>query len=299
MVSEKILVTGARGQLGTDLVTVLSRNFPVIGLDIDDFDLTNPQHVDEMFGIHKPKVVIHAAAFTDVDRCESEPDLAMRVNAEAAGLVARACRESEAHMIYYSTDYVFDGASRSPYLESDTPNPQTAYGRSKLEGEHRVAAEMDNHCILRLAWVFGAHGRNFVKTMVRLGRDQIAKRERGEAVSPIRVVNDQVGNPTWTMDIVRQTEALVARPLTGLYHCTSEGECSWYDFARAVFSGLSMAVEVHPCRTSEFPRPAPRPAYSSLENAALKLRGRNVMRPWRDALDEFLSIRKEELLHAV
>ena len=299
MVSDTILVTGARGQLGTDLVETLGRHHRVIGVDIDDFDLTNLQQVAQMFAAHSPTVVIHAAAFTDVDRCESEPDQALRVNADASGLLARTCREHSARMIYYSTDYVFDGAKRALYLESDMPNPLTAYGRSKLDGERRVTAMLDGYCILRLAWVYGRHGNNFVKTMVRLGLEQIRRRERGETVQPIRVVNDQIGNPTWTCDIVRQTEDIVSRPVTGLFHCTSEGECSWYEFAVSIFRELDLPVEVVPCATAEFPRPAPRPAYSSLENAELKRQGRNLMRPWRDALGEFLAARKEELLHAV
>ncbi len=299
MVNDRILVTGARGQLGTDLVEILSPRYSVVGVDVDQFDITNPDHVREMIGIHTPNVVLHTAAFTEVDRCEAEPDRAMLVNARAVEYIAHYCRKAGARLIFYSTDYVFDGAQQTPYVESDSPDPKTVYGRSKLEGEGHVKAVLDSYTILRLAWVYGRYGHNFVKTMIRLGQEQLRRRERGEVVEPIRVVNDQIGNPSWTFDIARQTEVFLARPQTGLFHCTAEGECSWYDFAVSIFTELGMPVEVAPCTTAQFPRPAPRPANSSLENAELKRLGGNIMRHWREALAEFLSAQEEGLLHAV
>lgn len=297
--SDTILVTGASGQLGSDLVAMLGDRYRVVGCDIDDFDITDPGAVMRAIRDIRPVVVLHTAAFTDVDRCESEPDRALLVNGHAAGFLAEACREVDAYMVYYSTDYVFSGAKMTPYIESDTPDPKTVYGRTKLEGERRAAEILDYHCILRLAWVYGYHGRNFVRTMIQLGRDQMRAAQRGERIPPLRVVNDQIGNPTWTADIVRQTRVLLEERVHGLYHCTSEGETSWFGLARQVFSRLDMPVEATPCTTDQFPRPAPRPAYSSLENAALNAIGCNVMRDWREALDEFLTARKEALLYAV
>lgn len=297
---DKILITGARGQLGSDLMAVLGQRYEVVGCDIEDFDITNADAVRQHLTQIKPTIVLHAAAFTDVDRCESEPERAMAVNAEATGYIAATCRDLGARMIYYSTDYVFDGKKRSPYVESDEPNPQTAYGRSKLEGERRVREALTAYAILRLAWVYGAHGKNFVRMMLKLGYEQIRAVQRGEIITPLKVVDDQIGNPTWTMDIARQTEVVLReRLLSGIYHCTSAGETSWYGLTERIFAQLRMTVHMRPCTTDQFPRPAPRPAYSALENAALKAAGQNVMRDWREALAEFLTARKETSLHAM
>lgn len=294
--NSRILITGHRGQLGSDLMSYFSDRGQVAGVDLPELDITNRAAVRNLVTLLRPSAVIHAAAYTDVDGCESNEGQAMAVNADGTENIAKACREVGAVMVYYSTDYVFDGRKPTPYVEEDTPDPKTAYGRSKLAGEERVRSIVDNHVIMRIAWVYGANGRNFVKTIVRLGREYEDKVNRKLPASPLQVVNDQIGNPTCTTDIVRQTEQILQNGLYGLFHSSSESPVSWFDFTQAVFEELKMMVDVRPCTTEEFKRPAPRPANSALENARLKEARINVMRDYREALNAFLASNKEKLL---
>jgi len=291
----KILVTGHRGQLGTDLMAILSETYEVIGVDLPELDIRDRDAVMDTVRHEQPQVVIHAAAYTDVDGCESDRETAMAVNSEGTRNVAQACAEIGARVIYYSTDYVFDGEKASAYVEDDIPNPGTVYGQSKLAGERAVQEQVDNHLILRIAWVYGQQGKNFVKTMIRLGQQQLEKSSRREKVAPLRVVDDQFGNPTWTVEICHQTSALLETDLKGVYHSTSGGEVSWYRFSQDIFESLGMAIDVQPCTTEEFPRPAPRPGRSSLENVRLKTAGLNRMRGYHEALTEFLEPYGKEL----
>ncbi|TET95057.1 MAG: dTDP-4-dehydrorhamnose reductase [Candidatus Zixiibacteriota bacterium] len=295
MATRRILVTGCRGQLGTGLTELLKGEYAVRGVDIQDFDIREYDRVLGCLKEIKPEVVLHTAAYTDVDGCETNREAAISINAEGTENIARACREVKAKLIYYSTDYVFDGAKSTPYIESDTTNPQTHYGRSKLEGEEAVASLLDDYVILRIAWLYGRVGRNFVRTMVQLGFRQMQQSRQGEIITPLKVVDDQFGNPCWTLEIARQTRVILASDLTGVFHATSEGETSWYGFAHMIFEKLNMPVQVRPCPTEEFPRPAPRPKRSSLENKHLKETGLNVMRLWDIALAEFLDQRGESL----
>lgn len=288
-------MTGCRGQLGSGLTELLKGEYAVRGVDIQDFDIREYDRVLGCLKEIKPEVVLHTAAYTDVDGCETNRETATSINAEGTENIARACREVGAKLIYYSTDYVFDGAKSSPYIESDPTNPQTHYGRSKLKGEKRVASLLDNYLILRIAWLYGGVGENFVRTMVQLGFRQMQQSRLGEIITPLKVVDDQFGNPCWTLEIARQTRVILANDLTGVFHATSEGETSWYGFARMIFEKLNMPVQVRPCPTEEFPRPAPRPKRSSLENKRLKDAGLNVMRRWDIALAEFLDQRGESL----
>ena len=292
----KVLVTGSRGQLGSDLIRGLSTRYDVSGIDIEDVDITDSSSVRDVIISYNPRVVIHAAAYTDVDGCESNTGLAMAVNADGTRNIAEVCRDIGTRMIYYSTDYVFDGEKRSAYVESDSPNPQTVYGRSKLEGERALAATMDNYVILRLAWLYGEGGRNFVRTMIKLGYNQQRAMQREEIITPLKVVDDQVGNPTWTVEVVRQTLAVMENNLTGVVHCSSEGETSWYGFAQAIFECLGMKVQIRPCKSDEFPRPAHRPKMSSLANNSLVQEGLNCMCHWKEALEAFLQGNKEKLM---
>jgi dTDP-4-dehydrorhamnose reductase len=287
-----VLVTGHLGQLGSDLMERLSPSFNMSGVDIDTLDITDKPAVMRYIEKLQPDIVIHAAAYTDVDGCETNAALAMQVNDDGTANVAEACRNVGAHMIYYSTDYVFDGNTETPYIETDSPNPQTVYGQSKLAGEEAVRKILDDYTILRIAWVYGKSGKNFVKTMLRLAQIQLETRRRDETAKPLTVVDDQIGNPTWTVDIVRQTQAVIDRKLDGLYHSTSEGPCSWYRFASDIFEIAGLDVDLKPCTTAEFPRPAQRPAMSALENRNLKEAGANVMRHYRTALQEFLTTNK-------
>lgn len=292
MSETKVLVTGHLGQLGSDLMEGLSPSFNITGVDIDTLDIADKPAVTKFIEKLQPDIVIHAAAYTDVDGCETNPELAMQVNGDGAANVAEACRKVGAYMIYYSTDYVFDGNAETPYIETDTPSPQTVYGRSKLAGEEAVQKILNDYAILRIGWVYGRSGKNFVKTMLRLAQLQQETRRRGETVKPLTVVDDQIGNPTWTIDIVRQTQTVIDRKLKGLYHSTSEGQCSWYRFAADIFGIAGLDVELKPCTTAEFPRPARRPAMSALENRNLNEASANVMRPYRMALEEFLTTNK-------
>lgn len=295
-VSGRILVTGCRGQLGSDLVTVLDARHRVVGIDLSEVDITDLAQVLRAIRQARPDVVLHAAAYTDVDECEADHETAFNVNRDGTWNVAQACAEIGARMVYYSTDYVFDGVKQTPYTEADLPNPKSVYGRSKLAGEEAVLESLDDFAILRIAWLYGRHGKNFVKTMIRLGKSQMALREAGESPTPLQVVNDQIGNPTWTEEIARQTEAVLENDLTGTFHATSEGEVSWYEFAEEIFRILRLEIDLQPCTTAEFPRPAPRPARSSLENARLKRVGCSIMRNYHVALEEFLSQHGQELL---
>jgi dTDP-4-dehydrorhamnose reductase len=289
----KILVTGCRGQLGRDLVELLSPVYDVVGIDVEDVDIRDPKATMSHIVAVSPQVIIHAAAYTDVDGCESQSDLAMAVNCDGTRHVAMAAREIGARVIYYSTDYVFDGLRSEAYLETDQPNPRTAYGRSKLAGEEALAELVPDYVVMRIAWVYGSHGKNFVRTMLGLARDQVGRVQQGQDVKPIRVVDDQIGNPTWTADIVRQTDRILNADIRGVVHATSEGQVSWYRFARDIFEIAQLPVAIEPCTTEEFPRPAPRPRLSALENSRLKNLGLDVMRNYREALEEFLRMDKQ------
>lgn len=288
MPTTRILITGCRGQLGSDLVKILSQDYQMTGIDLPEIDILNEAAVFDTVQQAKPAVVIHPAAYTDVDGCESNRELAMTVNGKGTRNVARACKAAHARLIYYSTDYVFDGSKSTAYLETDPTSPATIYGKSKLAGEKAIAGELNNYAIMRIAWLYGAHGNNFVKTMISLGKKQIQAREASQAFQPLKVVDDQHGNPTWTVDVVNQTRALIKSDQTGIFHATSEGETTWYQFAKDIFQLCDLEVEIVPCTTEQFPRPASRPKMSALINARLKQLGSDKMRPYIDALEEFL-----------
>ena len=291
-----IIVTGCRGQLGRDLVASFSADHSVRGVDLDEFDIRDRERTLEAIREADPGVVLHAAAYTDVDECEGNRELAMAVNADGAENIALACRKVGARMVCYSTDYVFDGEADRPYIEDDQTDPPTVYGQSKLAGEQAVQNVLDDYVILRIAWLYGRHGRNFVKTMIKLGFQQLRNRQQGRKVTPLKVVDDQFGNPCWTMDIARQTRAVLSGQLTGLFHATSEGETSWYGFTQAIFEALDIDVVVEPCTSDEFPRPAPRPRRSSLTNQRLNEAGLNIMPDWKTSLESFLHEHGKELV---
>ena len=288
----KLLITGCRGQLGSDLVKLLSPSYEIYGIDQEECDITKHDKLQDHFKKFNPDLVIHTAAYTDVDGCENNQELAFLVNQTGTENIAKLCREHQASLIYYSTDYVFDGESKIPYVESDKPNPKTIYGQSKLAGEKVIVKYLDNFAIMRLAWVYGITGNNFVKTMIRL-----AKKNSQSNSGKLRVVNDQFGSPSWTEQIVGQTEVVIENNLKGLFHCTSEGTTTWYDFARLIFKELSLDVKIEQCSSCEYKRLAPRPHYSVLENGELKKIGLNKMINYDQALREFIKINMEKLLN--
>ena len=291
-----ILVTGCRGQLGRDLMALFSADHSVRGVDLEEFDIRDRERTLEAIGEAEPGIVMHAAAYTDVDGCEGNRELAMAVNADGAENIAVACSKVGARMVYYSTDYVFDGKADHPYTEDDQTDPQTAYGQSKLAGEQAVQGVLDDCVIVRIAWLYGQYGRNFVKTMIKLGLQQRHDLQGGREIAPLKVVDDQLGTPCWTMDIARQTDAVLSGQLTGLFHATSEGETSWYGFAEAIFAALDIDVVMEPCTSDKFPRPAPRPRRSTLTNQRLNEAGLNVMPDWSSSLESFLHEHSKEII---
>jgi dTDP-4-dehydrorhamnose reductase len=294
-----VLITGAGGQLGTDVVDALAGRVPtggrandpatgrlglrspcdVIAADHARLDVADRGAVLAAVEGVRPDVVVHTAAWTAVDACEGDPDRAFKVNALGTRHVAEAARRFGAHVVYVSTDYVFDGTSTRPYLEWDAPNPQSVYGRSKLAGEH----ELDpGSTVVRTSWVCGAHGANMVGTVRRLARGP----------GPLRFVDDQWGSPTFTADLAGMVAVLATDRLPGTFHVTNAGVTSWYGFARVVLEASGDDPErVEPIATAELdpPRPAPRPANSALENAALRLMGMALLPDWRDGLDRLLA----------
>ena len=271
----RIVITGADGQLGHELQGVL-RGHSVQPLTRPDFDLLSSR-AEQQVRDARPEVVIHAAAYTNVDGAEEEPDLALAVNARGTERVAQAAAACGARLIYLSTDYVFDGQHQTPYVESDRPNPLSVYGRSKLQGEERALAHCPRTLVVRTSWLYGAWGKNFVTTIARLAA------ERPE----LRVVADQRGCPTYARDLAEALAALIEQDVRGVVHATGAGDCTWHDFARAIVSHVGLATPVVPITTAEANRVAPRPPYSVLSNQ--KLEGLGVRLPhWTDALARFL-----------
>lgn len=272
------LVTGAGGMLGVDLVAVLtSCGEPVTGLDRAGLDVTDAAAVDDAIARHRPDVVVNCAAWTAVDDAEASEDQALAVNAGGAANLAAGCAAAGARLVQVSTDYVFAGDAGRPYAENDAPAPRTAYGRSKLAGERAVLGRLpESGFVVRTAWLYGAHGSSFVAAMIKLEDRQPA----------VDVVDDQHGQPTWTVDVARQIVALIHSTATpGIYHATSGGQTTWFGLAREIFSLLGAdPARVRPIPSSALPRPAPRPAYSVLGHGAW---ARPRVRPigeWRPAL---------------
>jgi dTDP-4-dehydrorhamnose reductase len=274
----RVLVTGANGQLGRELMLRSDPAYELWGFGRDELDITDLAQCRAVLEQVRPHAVIHCAAYTAVDRAETDADGAYRVNAAGSRNIAIAACEVGAKLAFVSTDYVFDGRSTTPYNEYDRPNPLTVYGKSKLAGEQLVQSLHDRYFIVRTAWVYGAYGANFVRTMLRLG----------EAGGTVKVVSDQLGSPTYTADLAQLLLALVATEAYGIYHATNSGSCSWYEFAAAIFEESGLPARAEPCSTAEFPRPAPRPAYSVLDNSAIRVSGLPPLRHWREALRDFV-----------
>ncbi|QJC54532.1 dTDP-4-dehydrorhamnose reductase [Paenibacillus albicereus] len=274
-----ILVTGANGQLGKEITLWPAeggRN--IVGLGRDALDITSLEQCRKAMADFHPDVVIHCAAYTAVDQAETDRDGAYRVNAAGTRNVAVAAREAGAKLIYVSTDYVFDGRGERPYEEHDLPNPKTVYGKSKLAGEQLVQSLHDRWFIVRTSWVYGKHGANFVKTMLKLG----AEKDR------LSIVSDQYGSPTYTKDLAAFLLKLAQSEAYGIYHASNAGSCSWHEFAQAIFQEAGLKAQADPCTTEEFPRPAPRPKFSVMEHGAIRFNGFADLPEWREGLVRFL-----------
>lgn len=276
----KILVTGYKGQLGYDVVNeATSRGIEAIGVDIDEMDITNQEQVNTVIKSGNYDAVVHCAAWTAVDKAE-EPELfetVKKVNATGTKYIADVCEELDIPMMYFSTDYVFDGEGTTPWNEYDERHPLNVYGLTKAQGEEFVE-KLKKHFIIRIAWVFGKNGNNFIKTMLRLGK------ERG-AVS---VVNDQVGNPTYTYDLAKLVVDMIQTDKYGKYHATNSGDfISWYDFACEIFKQAGMDVKVTPVDSNQFPAKAKRPKNSRMNQTELDKNGFNRLPAWQDALGRY------------
>ena len=275
----KVLVTGAKGQLGTDLMNELAkRGSEGIGVDVQEMDITDAEACRRVIKNSGADAVIHCAAYTAVDAAEDNVDLCRRINGEGTRNVAQACKEADVKLMYISTDYVFDGQGTRPWEPDDERHPLNVYGQTKYEGELAVEELSDKYFIVRIAWVFGVAGKNFIKTMLRLGK------ERG-AVS---VVDDQIGSPTYTYDLARLLVDMIQTDKYGRYHATNEGLCSWYEFAKEIFRQAGMDVPVTPVSSDAFPAKATRPSNSRLNKDKLSENGFERLPAWQDALGRFL-----------
>ena len=274
-----ILVTGLTGQLGYDTVRELEkRGEKVIGTTRKEIDLTTEDGAKNFILEKKPEAVIHCAAYTAVDKAETEAEMALTVNGLGTRRIAEACREVGAKMIYISTDYVFSGEGVEPYEVKDEKNPINTYGRSKLLGEDAVMAILNEHFIVRVSWVFGINGKNFVKTMLKLA----------ETHKKLRVVDDQIGSPTYTPDLARLLADMVKTDKFGTYHATNEGFCSWADFAKEIFRQVGKEIEVEKILTEDYPTPAKRPLNSRLSKKSLDEAGFERLPSWKDAIGRYL-----------
>jgi dTDP-4-dehydrorhamnose reductase len=285
----KVVLIGANGQLGTDLHRVLqNRGVTVIPTTHRELDIRDAAQVSEAVAKTQPDVVVNTAAFHKVEECETRPALAFEVNALAARNLAQTCSRAGCALVHFSTDYVFGGKQREPYSEEDLPHPLSVYGASKLAGEHLIAAACERHLIIRTCGLYGVAGSsgkggNFVETMLKKAAQGV----------PIKVVNDQVLTPTFTADLAETVCQLIQMKAFGLYHVTAEGQCSWYEFARAIFELEKLTVDLTPVSTAEFPSPVARPAYSVLSKQKLRSLGLS-MPPWQEGLVRYLSARRSK-----
>jgi dTDP-4-dehydrorhamnose reductase len=275
----KVLVTGVKGQLGFDVCKHLrARNIPNKGVDLEDFDLTDQHGTFDAITAYAPDVIVHCAAYTAVDKAESNQDICRRVNVDGTRHVALAAKHLNAKMIYISTDYVFNGQGILPF-EVDAPiDPQNVYGLTKAQGEAEVRAILNKFFIVRISWVFGINGNNFIKTMMRLGAEK----------DSLNVVNDQIGSPTYTDDLAPLLCDMLQTECYGIYHATNEGYCSWYEFAKLIMSEAKLSCKVNPITTQEYPTPAKRPLNSRLSKKSLDASGFNRLPIWQEAVRRYL-----------
>lgn len=276
----KVLVTGVKGQLGYDICKCLdSINIENKGIDRDEADLTNEFQIKNVINAYKPSLVIHCAAYTAVDKAEDERDICYSINVLGTRYIAEACNDIGAKLMYFSTDYVFEGLGDHFYTEQDNINPQSFYGLTKYQGEEEVR-KVKNHYILRISWVYGINGNNFVKTMLKLA----------ETRDEISVVSDQIGSPTYTEDVANLVCNMIQTEKYGTYHVTNSDICSWYEFACEIFRLKGINVKVNPIKTSEYPTKAVRPINSRLSKDKLLQEGFEQLPSWKDALERYINL---------
>lgn len=271
----KILVTGAKGMLGQDLCPVLEdEDFEVVETDIQDLDITDFNQVEEKLAQEKPDIVIHCAGYTNVDLAETDKEKAEKINVLGSENLAKICGKNDITMIYISTDYVFDGEKTESYKPTDEPNPINYYGLTKFKGEQAVKEYCKKYYIVRTSWLYGHHGKNFVETMISISQNP-----------EIKVVDDQTGCPTWTMELCNGIIELINEEAPyGVYHICGSEPTTWYEFAKEVFKLMNLNVNLKPCKTEDFPRPAKRPHFSAMNNDG-------ICRNWKLALKDYLKLR--------
>ena len=274
----KVFVTGAKGQLGHDVVNELEkRGHTAIGVDIEEMDITDKDAVKRVITQVSPEAVVHCAAYTAVDAAEEQVELCHRVNGLGTENMAEVCKELNCKLMYISTDYVFNGQGTRPWEPDDERAPLNVYGQTKYEGELAVEA-LEKYFIVRIAWVFGVNGKNFIKTMLNLGKTR----------DHLTVVDDQVGSPTYTYDLARLLVDLIETEKYGRYHATNEGVCSWYEFACEIFKKAGIEITVSPVSSNEYPAKAKRPQNSRMDKSKLKEMGFKPLPTWQDALERYL-----------
>lgn len=276
----KILVTGVKGQLGYDVVKALeSRGHQPVGVDHEEMDLMNNNMIQNFIMNLKPEAIIHCAAYTAVDQAEEEVEICYQINAEAVKVIAECAKTLDIPMIYISTDYVFDGTKASEYVETDIPNPINVYGASKLKGEQYVQQLLEKFYIVRISWVFGINGNNFIKTMQRLGNEQ----------DQLNIIHDQVGSPTYTAHLAPLLVDMIETDQYGIYHATNEEYCSWYEFADEIFKQSQLDVTLHPITTDQYKTKAKRPLNSQMSKQKLSDYGFHRLPTWQEALKNYLN----------
>lgn len=275
----RVLITGANGMLGSDFLKIWCRHATVTGIDISDCNITSSQSVNECFDAVRPDMVVHCAAYTNVDGAQDHEDTAHSVNVQGTENIVQSARRIGAEVVYISTDFVFDGKKSVPYNEEDSANPLSVYGKTKYEGERIIRELLPAHYIVRISWLYGRSGSNFVYTI------RNAARERPE----LQVVNDQFGTPTFTLDVAHHLWRIVRRGSWGTWHLSGEGAASWYDFAREVLRLYDIKTPVKPVTSDEFPRPAPRPAYSVMANQRYFNECGGKMPDWKKSLADFVN----------
>lgn len=280
----RVLVTGVKGQLGYDVVNELKkRNIETVGVDIDEMDITDAKSVDDVITGANVDAVIHCAAYTAVDAAEDNIEVCRKVNADGTQNIANVCKKLDIKMVYISTDYVFDGEGTRPWEPDDKQNPLNVYGQTKYEGELAVCNTLEKFFIVRIAWVFGINGKNFIKTMLNLGRTR----------DSLTVVNDQFGSPTYTYDLARLLVDMILTDKYGFYHATNEGICTWYEFACEIFKTAGMNVKVSPVSAAEYPAKAKRPSNSRMNKDKLDANGFERLPSWQDALKRYIAALNE------
>ncbi|UCF72387.1 MAG: dTDP-4-dehydrorhamnose reductase [Deltaproteobacteria bacterium] len=286
----KILLTGASGRLGSECEQVLKRDYEVIAPDKEEFDITSWDKVITSISQLSPDIILNCAAFTKVDECETERKVAERINVEGPRNLAQGAARYDKVIVHISSDFVFNGRKRipQPYFEDDPMDPLSFYGLTKMESEMAVKQNAPNYIIVRVGWLYGMRGDNFPKKLLTL-----ALKDKGESIS---VVNDQFGSPTWSYRVARQIKLLIDSGKEGIYHATSEGYCSRYEWARYFLEKMEIKTSLVPCTTKDYPTPAMRPANSILENRQLKREGLNIMPTWQKDLDAFIDEYGEKLL---